>query len=207
MSTAYIILFTFTVFVASIIPGPSMLLALSHGMQYGIRKTMPSALGNVLVTFIQAAVSIAGLGTVLMASHTLFAIIKWAGVAYLLFLGTKFFFSKESESMVVKKDKGAEKSSPQKMFFQAMLVTAANPKAILFFTAVFPQFIDREGTFLIQSLILLGIICLVAFICFMIYAVGGEKFYSFFSRTGTSKYLKKAFGLSFMGAGIGLATS
>ena len=83
MSIHFILLFSLTVFVASIIPGPSMLLALTHGMKYGVRKTMASAMGNVTVTLIQATVSIAGLGTILIASETAFQIIKWSGAAYL----------------------------------------------------------------------------------------------------------------------------
>ncbi|CCK81262.1 hypothetical protein [Desulfobacula toluolica] len=58
MSINFILLFSMTVFVASIIPGPSMLLALTHGMHYGARLTIASALGNVTVTLIQASVSI-----------------------------------------------------------------------------------------------------------------------------------------------------
>ncbi|MDC7223568.1 MAG: LysE family translocator [Spirochaetales bacterium] len=207
MSIGYVTLFTFTVFVASLIPGPTMLLALNNGMQHGIRKSLVSALGNMLVTLLQAGLSVAGLGTILMASHRLFSLVKWAGAIYLLYLGIRFFFSQDNRPVIKGKEGDSEKGYPHKLFLQAILVTAANPKALLFFTAVFPQFINREGAFLLQSLILLGIVCLVAFLCFMIYAIGGERFHTLLSQPRLMPYLKKIFGLSFIGAGIGLAVS
>ena len=206
MSVSFIMLFSLTVFIASIIPGPSMLLALSHGMQYGTRKTLASAMGNVLVSLIQASISIAGLGTILMASRTLFMSVKWIGVAYLCFIGFRFFISKEPFKLEYD-DEGPQSISTGKMFIQAMVVTAANPKAILFFTAIFPQFIDIESSVLIQSLILLAVLGIIAFLCFMAYALGGQKIFSLFSETHLAKYIKKLFGLTFIGAGVGLAVS
>ena len=81
MSLNFILLYSLTVFIASIIPGPSMLLALTYGMRYGAKRTIASATGNLTVTLLQAAVSIAGLGAVLIASGTVFQLIKWAGAA------------------------------------------------------------------------------------------------------------------------------
>ncbi len=81
MSFDFFLIYSVTVFVASIVPGPSMLLALTHGMKYGAKRTIVSALGNVSVTLLQAAISIAGLGAILLASEGLFNIIKWAGAA------------------------------------------------------------------------------------------------------------------------------
>ena len=74
------------------LPGPSMLLALTHGMQYGVKKTMASALGNVAVTLVQATVSIAGLGTVLIASEAVFHLIKWQGQHTLYIWASAFSF-------------------------------------------------------------------------------------------------------------------
>jgi len=69
MSLNFMLLFSTTVFVASIIPGPSMLLALTHGMHYGVKRTIASAMGNVTITLIQALISLAGLGTILFTSE------------------------------------------------------------------------------------------------------------------------------------------
>ena len=93
----------------------------------------------------------------------------------------------------------------RKMFLQAALVTAGNPKAIVFFTAIFPQFIDPKAAFLFQAFILLGLGAVIAFGCFMIYAISGQKVVALFSRARVGKHLNRIVGGTFIGAGIGLA--
>jgi threonine/homoserine/homoserine lactone efflux protein len=196
-----------TVFIASIIPGPSMLLALTHGMHYGARKTIASAMGNVTVTLIQAAISIAGLGAILIASEAVFQLIKWAGAAYLIYMGVSILRSPKMSLPQGESDDSVKWSSLRKMYLQAVFVTAGNPKAILFFTAVFPQFIDPNAPFLSQLCILLSACAFIAFGCFMIYAIAGQKIVSLFSGATAGKYIKRIIGCTFIGAGIGLAAS
>jgi len=182
-----------------------MLLALTHGMQYGAKRTTVSALGNVTITLIQAFVSIAGLGTILIASESIFQIIKFAGAGYLIYMGIKFLFFSKNMQLHSELENTNKISSLRNMYMQAAFVTAGNPKAIIFFTAVFPQFIDYNKSFLSQSSILLSICALIAFICFMIYALGGQKIMHLFSKGKIWKYVKRVIGCSFIGAGIGLA--
>jgi homoserine/homoserine lactone efflux protein len=207
MSFNFILLFSMTVFVASIIPGPSMLLALTHGMQYGAKRTMASAMGNVTVTLIQASVSIAGLGTILIASETTFQIIKWAGAAYLIYMGISMLCSSKMSLSPNESNHTNQWNSLRRMYLQSAFVTAGNPKAIVFFTAVFPQFIDPNAAYLSQFCILLSICAFIAFNCFMIYAIGGQKIVSLFSKATVGKYIKRVIGGTFIGAGIGLAVS
>ncbi len=207
MTFNFLLLYSITVFIASILPGPSMLLALTHGMQYGAKKTIASALGNVTVTLLQAVISIAGLGTVLIASETVFYTIKWAGAAYLIYIGLSIFFSPDMPGAQQNSHKSKKRNTLRKMFLQAALVTAANPKAIVFFTAIFPQFIDPDSAYLYQSYILLGLCAVIAFSCFMIYAVSGQKMVLLFSKARVGKYLKRIMGGTFIGAGVGLAVS
>jgi homoserine/homoserine lactone efflux protein len=207
MSLNFILLYSMTVLIASIIPGPSMLLALSHGMQYGAKKTIASALGNVTITIIQASISIAGLGTILVASATLFHLIRWAGAAYLIYIGISILCSSNELVSNINWGQNDKINSSKKMYLQAALVTAGNPKAIIFFTAIFPQFIDPNSAYLFQSCLLLGICTFIAFCCFMIYAMSGQKVVSLFSRANVGKYLKPIVGSTFVGVGIGLAAS
>ncbi|WP_319523599.1 LysE family translocator [Breoghania sp.] len=207
MTLDFIFLYSVTVFIASIIPGPSMLLALTHGMQYGAKKTIASALGNVAVTLIQASISIAGLGTILVASETVFYLIKWAGAIYLIYIGFCLFLSSNSLLPKLDYDQPEQFNTLRKMFLQAALVTAGNPKAIVFFTAIFPQFIDPNSAYLFQSIILLGLGAVIAFGCFMIYAISGQKVVLLFSKAIVGKHLNKVIGGTFIGVGIGLATS
>ena len=207
MSFNFILLFSVTVFVASIIPGPSMLLALTHGMHYGVKRTIASAMGNVTVTLIQAAISIAGLGTILIASETIFQLIKWAGAAYLIYMGISILCTSKMSLSLSEFNPPTKWNSLRKMYLQSAFVTAGNPKAIVFFTAVFPQFIDTNGAYLIQFCVLMSICAFIAFSCFMIYAFGGQKIVSLFSKAKVGKYVKRVIGGTFIGAGIGLAAS
>ena len=195
-----------TIFIASILPGPSMLLALTHGMNYGAKRTLSSAMGNVTVTLVQASISIAGLGTILVASETVFNTIKWAGAAYLIYIGIGLFLSPKSSLPLSEYKNPTKELSLRKMYLQAVFVTAGNPKAIVFFTAIFPQFIDPDF-YLIQSCMLLVICAFVAFACFMIYAIGGQEIVSLFSKTTVGKYINRGIGITFIGVGIGLVAS
>jgi len=207
MSFEFFLIYSVTVFVASIVPGPSMLLALTHGMKYGAKRTIASALGNVSITLLQAAISIAGLGAILLASEGLFDIIKWIGAAYLIYMGLSIW---RSPNMVVSEKPSNHLSSKaplRKMYIQAAFVTAGNPKAIVFFTAVFPQFIDPNAAYIPQFGMLMGTGGIIAFGCFMVYAIGGQKIVALFSKATIGKYINKIIGGTFIGAGIGLAAS
>jgi len=207
MSAKFFLVYSATIFVASILPGPSMLLALTHGMKHGAKRTVASALGNVSVSLIQAAISIAGLGAVLLASEEIFNIIKWAGAAYLIYMGLGLWVS---SNMIVPEKTGSDQPAKvplRKMYLQAALVTAGNPKAIVFFTAVFPQFIDTRAAYIPQFCTLMGAGGVIAFGCFMIYAIGGQKVVALFSKAAIGKYINRIIGGTFIGAGIGLAAS
>lgn len=207
MSCEFFFIYSVTVFVASIVPGPSMLLALTHGMKYGAKRTIASALGNLSITLLQATISIAGLGAILLTSEDLFNIIKWIGAAYLIYMGLSIWLS---PNMTVSDNSNSRSSSKvplRKMFMQAAFVTAGNPKAIVFFTAVFPQFIKPDAAYIPQFGMLMGTGGIIAFGCFMIYALGGQKIMTLFSKATVGKYFNKIIGGTFIGAGIGLATS
>ncbi|MBL4798341.1 MAG: LysE family translocator [Oleispira sp.] len=205
MSLNLIMIFSLTVFITSIIPGPSMLLALTHGMQYGAKKTVISALGNVTATFLQALISVVGLGSLLMASGTAFEVIKWLGAGYLVYMGIVMLCS--SKKFTVDKGELIEQTSPIKMYFQSFFVTAGNPKAIIFFGAVFPQFIDSNMPIIPQAMILVSICALSAFCCFMAYGIGGQKASFLFSKSSIGVYMKRVVGSIFIGSGVALAIS
>ena len=207
MSFESFIVYSITIFVATIIPGPSMLLALTHGMKYGAKRTIASALGNLSITFLQAAVSIAGLGAILLASENLFNVLKWFGATYLIYMGIVIWRSPNTKFSDKPFNPTFAKAPLRKMFFQSVFVTAGNPKAIVFFAAVFPQFIDPNSAYIPQFLTFMGTGGIIAFSCFMLYAIGGQKIVAFFAKELVGKYINKTIGCTFIGAGIGLAVS
>lgn len=207
MSLEFILIYATTVFVASIIPGPSMLLALTHGIQFGAKRTISSAFGNLTVTIIQASISIAGLGAILITSQTAFQIIKFAGAAYLIYLGVSLLLSSKLSEKYDKRTNKTLQIPLRKMYLQAAYVTAGNPKAIVFFTAVFPQFINSTAPYASQIMMLMSIGSIISVSCFMLYAISGEKLISVFSSATVGKYINKIIGATFIGAGLSLAAS
>lgn len=198
-------LYTATVFLASIIPGPSMLLALSHGMKYGTGKTVVSALGNVTASLIQAMISIAGLGVVLMASETVFHVIRWAGAVYLVGIGVSLLMSANRTDNANPERSSSEPVSLVRMFSQAFFVASGNPKAIVFFSALFPQFINPQSSNGIQFVLLMLTLAVTAFFCFMLYAVCGETLMGLFSGRRVGSTVRRVTGCAFIGSGVGIA--
>ncbi len=180
-----------------------MLLALSHGLKYGTKISVVTALGNTIASMIQATIAILTLDIVLSSSTNVFIFVKYLGALYLVYLGIKLFrtpFIIHSEE-----DKLEEKPKLKKLFSQAFIVAAANPKAILFFTALFPQFIQENRTGFTHYVLLVVALGFIAFLCMMIYSFLATKVKGFFTRSSISKYIGKSIGSMFISFGLGLA--
>jgi len=180
-----------------------MLLALNHGMQYGAKRTVITASGNVTASLIQASVSLAGLGAILIASEMLFLLIKLIGALYLIFMGIQTFRSSHLVDNSTIENEDSLKPY-HKMFFESFLVAMGNPKAILFFSALFPQFINIESFALSELFAAMVTLAAVAFICFMIYAIGGERIISLFNKGSIGRMINKVIGTTFVGSGLAI---
>jgi threonine/homoserine/homoserine lactone efflux protein len=134
-----------------ITPGPSHLLMLSNSMAHGFRPSLATAAGDLTANAIQMTAAGLGLAAILVASQNALAIVKWLGVAYLVWMGIRMWRHAEKASS----SKGAAQSaSLNSLWGQGFLTSAANPKAVVFFAALFPQFIDPGRPFLPQLLAL-----------------------------------------------------
>jgi len=129
-------------------PGPSHLLMLSNSLSNGFRRSTATAAGDLSANFLQMILASLGLAAILTSSQTTFLVIKWAGVAYLVYLGLKLICSEQVVS------KSSEKRSIKVLYWQGFITSAANPKAVIFFAALFPQFLSAEQPLLPQFLIL-----------------------------------------------------
>ncbi len=133
-------------------PGPSHLLMLSNSATHGLRRSLATAWGDLTANFFQMLAAGFGLAALLTASASALTVIKWLGVAYLLWLGLRMIL-KASASDAVRM--GAQKSASLKgLWLQGFLTSAANPKAVVFFAAFFPQFISADAPFAAQFVIL-----------------------------------------------------
>ena len=129
-------------------PGPSILLGVVHSLNFGVKKTVFTALGDISANFLQMILVAIGLGVIISSSEIAFQLIKWFGVITLLYMGVKMIISKPTQ--IVHSDV-TNTMSNKKMFLSGFFVAAGNPKALVFFTAFFPQFIDPTQSLLLQT--------------------------------------------------------
>jgi homoserine/homoserine lactone efflux protein len=143
--------FTVTEAVLCVTPGPAVLFVLAQGLGRGVRASLAGAAGIIAGNGFYFALSATSLGAILMASYELFSAIKWAGAAYLVWLGVKTFRSSAPLGGV----RAADGDAPLgRVAGRGFVVQAANPKALVFFTALLPQFIDPHGSVVGQVLVL-----------------------------------------------------
>ena len=139
----------------SLSPGPAVFYVVSQGARGALRRSAPAALGIIAANAIYFSLSATSLGAIIAASARFFAIAKWVGAAYLIYLGVKALRSAGSSHAV---DLGvslpAEKGDRRRVFLGASTLQLANPKALLFFLALLPQFIDPARAVVPQMLIL-----------------------------------------------------
>jgi threonine/homoserine/homoserine lactone efflux protein len=136
------------------IPGPTVLLVLSYSISHGRPAALPLVAGVTLGDSVAITLSLIGLGTLLAASAFWFTIIKWLGGLYLIYLGVKSF--RNARGGLTAAPGAAPASTPRKLFGSAFIVTALNPKSIVFFIALLPQFI-APGHPLTPQLWILGV--------------------------------------------------
>jgi threonine/homoserine/homoserine lactone efflux protein len=134
-----------------VIPGPTITLVIGYALAEGRRAAWATVAGVALGDLTAVTLSLAGLGALLAASAALFTAVKWAGAAYLVYLGVKLWRSEPTAERV----EGMRAKSPRKMLAHAWAVTSLNPKSIVFFVAFLPQFV-APGRPALPQLALLG---------------------------------------------------
>jgi homoserine/homoserine lactone efflux protein len=134
-------------------PGPGVLLAISNAMAVGARQTMFSSLGNAAGLFIVSGAATAGMGALLAVSASAFLVVKLVGAGYLIYLGIKQWRSAPLQ-LDASGTRPDQPHTPAKLFLQGLGVAVTNPKAILFFTALFPQFLTPGAPLLGQTVLL-----------------------------------------------------
>lgn len=203
MSGSFLAVFLTTLFVATITPGPSMLLALNHGICFGWRRAVGTAWGNVVATGLQCLVSFAGLGFILAQAAWVFTAIRWAGAAYLVYLGCRMLFGPVEAIGVAG---GEESGVPRRSLFrEAFFVTAGNPKAVFFFSSLFPQFFADGELTTGKAAVMLGSTLLTTFSCMMLYASAGQRIQGLFRRPRFRTVFQRGVGATLVGFGAGLA--
>lgn len=172
MSAQSWLMYLMLVFIATSSPGPAVLFVVTNSTMYGRRKAVYAALGNIIGLFCLGLMAIAGLGTILKTSEFFFNLVKYIGAAYLVYLGIRLILQKSPDVNQLGTQFVRKKNiSNPKVFFQALTIALSNPKAIVFLTALFPQFIDVERAVAPQFAGLIAILMFFSFSFLMFYSL------------------------------------
>ena len=195
------------VFVATFTPGPAIFFIITKSTLYGWKKASFSALGNITGLFCLGIIAVTGLGAILKTSEIVFDLIKFAGAAYLIYLGLVQFFTKTASTNVDQEPLTPKLFSPGKTFFQAFGVAVSNPKAIIFLTALFPQFIDVDKSLAPQFFVLVSVLMASSFCFLMFYAIVAHKIKDWLIAPSRLNLFRKITGSVFISFGVLLATA
>lgn len=187
-------------------PGPSILLAMSHSVQHGLKRTGVTALGCITATSTMALLSATGLGALLLASETAFTILKWAGGAYLFYMGAAMWF-KQSQALLIEGTPAQSLLPLRKLYIKGVIVSASNPKAMIFFGALFPLFLDPQAPLLPQFSLMLGTFLVFSYGFIMGYAAITAHIAPHLRKERVNKVFNRVTGGLFMGIGVALANS
>jgi threonine/homoserine/homoserine lactone efflux protein len=160
LPTRHLIEFLLTVYVLILIPGPSVLFVVSRGVALGRRAALATVLGNASGFALQLALVSIGVGSLVARSDAVFTTLKLCGAAYLVFLGVRNIRDRKALATVFAPAVRAEPKPLRRIIREGFFVGATNPKGVIIFTAVLPQFIDRAQGHVTVQLALLGAICI-----------------------------------------------
>jgi len=180
-----------------------MLLAMTHGIQHGVRQTLPTCFGLLFGLLLIMLTSAAGLGALLATSELLFSIVKYLGAAYLVFLGIRTW---RAAPTLLSKNPDTHASHSGNRFRTGFLVALSNPKAFIFFTALFPQFMDAHHSHALQLLILAASFFVIESSWQFVYASGGARLSRWLQSERNQKQVNRFSGGAFIGAGVLLSS-
>ena len=201
------LIFVTLVLVATSTPGPAVLYITTSATTHGWRKSLFAALGNVSGLLCLGIMAVTGLGAVVKTSALAFSVIKYIGAAYLVYLGCRMLLRKQAPVEMSETRPVKTGFSAQRTFFQAFGVAVSNPKAIVFLTALFPQFIVTTQPLFVQFIILISTLMVFSFIFLVFYAIIAQNARDWINKPGKSKYFQLASGATFICFGFLLATT
>lgn len=175
-------------------PGPGVLKSLTNAISYGRREAFIGILGLVCGVFCVACLSASSLGLVLASSATAFGLIKLGGALYLVYLGLRMLYAPAGQKLV--KPLQATPAMPEALpgglgtmlnrrFLEGLVLQFSNPKALIFFLAVLPQFIDRQQAYLPQFALLLATFCLLLALIHSMYVLAADRAAGWIRTTGS----------------------
>ena len=198
------VVFLFTAIGLSLTPGPNGLLSLNHGMRFGVGNAVYTVAGGCAGFLVLIAISMAGMGVLLATSETAFTITKWIGAGYLIYLGVKTWQATPQPASNTFSGKSNKEQSRKNLFLQGFLVALSNPKALIFYAAFLPHFIDPDANWIIEFIVIGGTVVTVEFIYECMLASTAQGFSSWLRANGC--WFNRLTGVIFIGIGSVMAT-
>ncbi|GAA4650321.1 LysE family translocator [Kistimonas scapharcae] len=201
------IYYTLAILVLTASPGPSVLLCLTTSVTDGFKSAIYTALGSLTAIVGIITLSFTGLGLVVSTSELAFTIIKWTGAAYLIYLGIRALTSSQHNYDISNSESASSPRKPGNLFLSGFIVGASNPKAIVFFTALFPQFITPSASLVTQYLVFVITFAVLELSWLLFYAWLGAKSSRWLMQTGRARFFNKITGGVFVSAGLILSST
>ena len=192
--------FTAASIILLLLPGPTVLLVVSYSLTQGRKVALATAAGVALGDFTSMTLSLAGLGALLAASAMLFGVLKWIGAAYLIYLGIRLWRTEPVLAAVE-----APERSARSILIHAYTVTALNPKSLVFFVALVPQFISHDVALLPQLVIMEATFVTLATLNTLMYALAADTLRSRIRRASLLRGMNRVGGASLVGLGAATA--
>ena len=184
-------------------PGPAVLLVLSQALTRGTLRTIWSIFGILGANTLYFMLSATGVGAILLASYDLFFAIKWIGAAYLVWLGVSAFLGRSKALAVRPAD--AKPVADSRLFLNGFVLQMSNPKALVFFTALVPQFINPHAQIVPQVAILAVTSVVIEFVVQLSYAALAGRAAHLAAEPRFARITERVAGSLLIGAGLGLA--
>lgn len=195
-------IFLFTTAVVIFVPGPAAIAIAAQGAGNGHKRATFGVFGVAAANAVYFILSATGIASLLIASATIFSAIKWVGVAYLVYLGLTAIFSKNGG---IQFPTGRLQSAIS-LFGKGFIVEFANPKALLYFAAILPQFLDVSKPILPQILLMGGTTVVLDLFSYSLYAYAGDRLTSGRVNERIVRLINRAAGGALIFAGARMAT-
>jgi threonine/homoserine/homoserine lactone efflux protein len=203
MDPTRLIAFGASFFLVALSPGLCMTLAMSLGISIGARRTLWMMAGELTGIALVGASAVLGVAALVLKAPTVFAVFKWIGAAYLLYMGWQTW--RAAPLRPENLPGGDRRRTRSSLIAQGFITAVANPKAWAFFVALLPPFVDRSRPVAPQLLALLALMLIIEFTCLQIYAHGGMALSEQLHRRGKARWLNHIAGGLMVGVGVWLA--
>jgi threonine/homoserine/homoserine lactone efflux protein len=198
-------LFAATVFLIAGSPGPNMLHIMTRSVRHGFARSIWAMAGCLSAVLIALVASGAGVGAILLASPRLFTVLRYAGAAYLAWLGIKAWRGAGKGAAGLDPDVAiSSRVSAVALYRGALFTGLSNPKLILFAAALFPQFISQKAGWAPQFAILTATFVVIEVSWYMAYAAGGQRLARWLASPTRQRLFDRATGALFFAFGAGL---